>query len=92
MAVRDMEREKEKETLKEGSLKHILNNTIDTIEENKTQLFDVYETAREEVDSTKKLLESVRQQVRQTISQVDALAWQEQVEKQRLAQVSSNFA
>lgn len=96
MAVRDMEREKEKEkekaALKEGSLKHILNNTIDTIEENKTQLFDVYETAREEVDSTKKLLESVRQQVRQTISQVDALARQEQVEKQRLAQVSSNFA
>ena len=96
MAVRDMEREKEKEkekaALKEGSLKHILNNTIDTIEENKTQLFDVYETAREEVDSTKKLLESVRQQVGQVIDQVDALARQEQVEKQRLAQVSSNFA
>ena len=35
--------------IKEGSLKKILTDTINTIEDNKTQIFDIYETARNEV-------------------------------------------
>ncbi len=36
------------------SLKKILNNTINTIEDNKTQIFEIYETARSEVESSRK--------------------------------------
>ena len=33
------------------SLKKILSNTINTIEDNKAQIFEIYETARSEVES-----------------------------------------
>ena len=73
------------------SLKKILSNTINTIEDNKSQIFEIYETARSEVESSRKLLEDLREQTRQTIDRVDALSKQEQQEKQRLVKVSSNF-
>ena len=73
------------------SLKKILSNTINTIEDNKTQIFEIYETARSEVESSRKLLEDLREQTRQTIERVDALSKQEQQEKQKLVKVSSNF-
>ena len=75
----------------ESALKKILNNTITTIEENKTQLFDIYETARAEVERSKKSLEDLKFQVRQTIDRVDSLTRREQEEKQKLVAVSSNF-
>lgn len=78
--------------LDQSSLRHILNNTINTIEENKTQIFDIYETTREEVESSRRNLETVKQQVGETISRVDALATRERQEKQNLVQVSSNFS
>ncbi len=74
------------------SLRHILNNTIHTIEENKSQIFDIYETTREEVDTSRRNLEMVKRQVQETIDHVDALADQEKREKMHLAQVSSNFS
>ena len=73
------------------SLKNILNNTISTIEDNKTQIFEIYETARAEVESSRKLLEDLKKQVNITIERVDELTKQEQQEKQRLVKVSSNF-
>ena len=73
------------------SLKKILSNTINTIEDNKTQIFEIYETARSEVESSRKLLEDLREQTRKTIERVDALSKQEQQEKQKLVKVSSNF-
>ncbi|MBR0283741.1 MAG: sensor histidine kinase [Selenomonadaceae bacterium] len=75
-----------------SSLKLILNSTISTIEDNKSQIFNIYETARTEVDACRRQLEELKQQARQTIDRVDALAKQEQVEKQKLVRVSSNFA
>ena len=66
------------------SLKNILNNTISTIEDNKTQIFEIYETARAEVESSRKLLEDLKKQVNITIERVDELTKQEQQEKQRL--------
>ena len=77
--------------LQAQSLKKILSNTISTIEDNKSQIFEIYETARSEVESSRKLLEDLREQTRQTIDRVDALSKQEQQEKQRLVKVSSNF-
>lgn len=78
--------------LQDDSLKNILNNTLSTIEENKTQIFDIYETARTEVETSRKLLEDLKKQTRRTIDRVDALIAEEQVQKQKLVQVSSNFA
>ena len=57
----------------DASLKKILNNTIATIEDNKSQLFDIYESVRTEVEAAKKQLEDLKFQVRQTIERVDAL-------------------
>ncbi len=77
--------------LQAQSLKKILSNTISTIEDNKSQIFEIYETARAEVDSSRKLLEDLKEQVRVTIERVDELTKQEQQEKQKLVRVSSNF-
>lgn len=77
--------------LGQGSLKKILTNTIETIEDNKTQVFGIYETALDEVEASKKQLEDLKFQVRQTVDRVDALEKQEQLAKQKLARVSSDF-
>jgi len=77
--------------LQAQSLKKILSNTINTIETNKSQIFEIYETARSEVENSRKLLEDLKEQARQTIERVDELARQEQQEKQKLVKVSSNF-
>ncbi len=78
--------------LKKDALKLILNNTISTIEDNKTQIFDIYETARTEVENARRQLAALKKQARRTIDRVDALTKQEQVEKQKLVKVSGNFA
>lgn len=77
--------------LSEGALKQILSNTIETIEDNKEQIFGIYETAKDEVERSRKQLEDLKFQARQTIEHVDALEKQEQQEKQQLVAVSSNF-
>lgn len=77
--------------IKEGSLKSILTNTIDTIENSKSQIFEIYETARTEVENSKKQLQELKEQARQTIDRVDELAKKEQREKQHLVMVSGNF-
>lgn len=78
--------------LSTDALKSILNNTIETIESNKTQIFDIYETAKDEVERSKQLLAELKQKARETIDRVDSLAREEQQEKQNLVRVSSNFA
>ena len=77
--------------LQAQSLKKILSNTTSTIESNKSQIFEIYETARSEVESSRKLLADLKEQARQTIERVDELAKKEQQEKQKLVKVSSNF-
>ena len=77
--------------LKEVSLKKILTDTINKIEDNKAQIFDIYETARSEVEASKKMLAELKEKAAQTIQRVDELARQEQQEKQKLVLVSSDF-
>lgn len=77
--------------LKQDSIKSILTNTINTIEDNKTQIFEIYETARNEVENSKKQLAEIKEQARRTIDRVDELSRQEQHEKQHLVRVSGNF-
>ena len=71
------------EALDEKALKTILSNTIETIEDNKAQIFGVYETAKSEVESSRKMLEDLKFKARQTIERVDSLEVQEQQEKQQ---------
>ena len=79
------------EGLEEGQLRRLLTNTIDTIEDNKTQIFDIYEAARGEVETSRRTLEDLRELTRQTIKKVDELSEIEQREKRKLAETSSDF-
>ena len=80
------------EGLEEGQLRRLLSNTIDTIEDNKTQIFDIYQNTRSEVDDARDRLAELRNRVAETIERVDGLTQEEQRAKQRLAEVSRNFA
>ena len=79
------------EGLEEGQLRRLLTNTIDTIEDNKTQIFDIYQNTRSEVDDARERLAELKKRVAEKIERVDALATEEQKAKQRLAEVSRNF-
>lgn len=74
-----------------SSLHQILNNTIDTIETNKEQIFEIYETARNEVEEARKRLGELRSTIHVVIDEVDGLAETEQKEKQELARISGAF-
>ena len=80
------------EGIEESQLRRLLTNTIDTIEDNKTQIFDIYQNTRNEVDEARRRLADLKQSVRDTIERVDALASEEQQAKRRLAEVSGNFS
>jgi len=87
-AILDMETEPSGEQ----SLKRIFRNTLETIESSKGQIFEIYESTKDEVETSRKNLEEIKQQAEKTIELVDTLTKQEQLEKQKLVQVSSNFA
>ena len=82
MAVNEQLEAWSESSLGKGALKKILSNTIETIEDNKTQIFGIYETAKDEVAQSRKVLEDLKFQTRQTIERVDALVVQEQQAKQ----------
>ena len=88
----DLADERIEEGLEEGQLRRLLTNTIDTIEDNKTQIFDIYQNTRNEVDEARDRLAELTTNVADTIARVDALAADEQRAKQRLAEVSRNFS
>ena len=79
------------EGLEEGQLRRLLTNTIDTIEDNKTQIFDIYQNTRNEVDDARDRLAELKKRVAEKIERVDALAVEEQKAKQQLAEVSRRF-
>lgn len=75
----------------EKSLHRILASMMDTIENSKSQIFDVYDAANAEIEATGKQLEETTQETQKIIAEVDALEVKEQKRKQQLARVSSNF-
>ena len=79
------------ETLGEKSLQHILQSMLQTIENSKGQIFEVYEEAKNEVEISKRNLAEVKRQANEVIDEVDALEAEEQKEKQRLVQASSQI-
>ena len=86
------EPERDFEELNEQSLQKILQSMVANIEGSRAQLFDVYEAARAEVDTSREQLKEVRRQTTDIIDEVDALEKQEQAEKQNLVRVSSSFS
>ena len=87
----ELETEQVVEGLEEGQLRRLLTSTIDTIEDNKTQIFDIYQNTRNEVDDARTRLAELKKRVAESIERVDALTADEQKAKQRLAAVSRNF-
>ncbi|MBR1885078.1 MAG: sensor histidine kinase [Schwartzia sp.] len=78
--------------LGENKLQDILNSMVSGIEGSKSQLFDVYEAARREVDTCRKQLVEARRQTQAVIEEVDTLTAQEQEEKQKLVHVSAHYS
>ena len=87
----ELETEQVVEGLEEGQLRRLLTSTIDTIEDNKTQIFDIYQNTRNEGDEARTRLAELKKRVAESIERVDALTADEQKAKQRLAAVSRNF-
>ena len=76
----------------DSSLRRVLANTIATIEDNKGQIFDIYEATRISLQETGEQLTEVEKSTRISIERVQQLELEEQARKQHLATVSGNFA
>ncbi len=76
----------------EKQLQEILSSMVAGIEGSKSQLYDVYEAARREVENCRKTLDEVRRQTQEVIDEVDTLTEEEQKQKQKLVNVSANYS
>lgn len=72
-------------------LDKIVKNTLSAIEESKSQIFDIYEAARNEMENVKKDVERVKQKTADIIFAVDELEKRERRARLRLMEVSRNF-
>ncbi len=79
------------EEFSEKTLNCILRETVDAMENSKTQIFDIYEGARSEVEHIQMDIKEVKEKVYEVIEKVDRLAIEEQAAKQNLVRVSRNF-
>lgn len=79
------------EEFSEKTLNCILRETVDAMENSKTQIFDIYEGARSEVEHIQMDIKEVKEKVYEVIEKVDSLAIEEQAAKQNLVRVSRNF-
>lgn len=76
----------------ERLLKDAFKKTVDAMEGSKGQIFEIYESTKKDVDSTRSMLKELKEQTRLLQDEVDELVRVEQKEKQKLVQVSSNFS
>lgn len=79
------------EDLDERTLDKIVNGAIEAMESSRTQIFDIYENSRAEVDNIKLEIERARAKVAAVIDKVDELETKELKARNRLVVVSSNF-
>lgn len=73
-------------------LDNILKNTVNVMESSKTQIFDIYESARIEVDHLEAEIDTLKKKVSEIIAHVDILERKEHEARRTLVQVSSNFS
>lgn len=79
------------ENIEMNTLDKIIKNTITAVEMGKTQIYDIYEAARGEMEHIKKDLERIKQDTIDIIFQVDELGKKERRFRLRLVEVSRNF-
>ena len=79
------------ESIEVNTLDKIIKNTITAVELGKTQIYDIYEAARSEMEHIKKDLERIKQETIDIIFQVDELGKKERRFRLKLVEVSRNF-
>ncbi len=72
-------------------INEILNETINTIENNREEIFDIVQHARNECKKNKEELGKVQEKVGKVIEEVDVLEIEEKRSRSKLAFVSKNF-
>lgn len=72
-------------------LDRIIKNTIEAVESSKTQIFDIYEAAKSEMENVRRDVERVKQETAEIIFYVDELAKRERRSRIRLMEVHRNF-
>jgi len=80
------------EVLSVKALDRIVKKTIAAIEGGKTQIYDIYEAARSEMENVRKDLERVKRETAEIITLVDELAQKERRARLRLMEVHRNFS
>jgi two-component system sensor histidine kinase DegS len=75
-----------------NTLDKIVKTTIAAVEKGKTQIFDIYEAARNEVENIKKDVERTKQETVAIIFVVDDLEKKERRSRVKLMEVSRNFS
>lgn len=74
------------------SLDKIVKQTIAAVEKGKSQIFDIYDAARNEMENVKRDLDRVKQETADTIFLVDDLEKKERRTRLKLAEVHRNFS
>ena len=90
--IKDMTTAPLDDSLSGKALNKILHETIESIENSKGQILDIYESAQAELQNSRKLLDEMKAMTKKTIEEVDELVKSEQKEKQKLVRVSANFS
>lgn len=72
-------------------LDKIVKNTVAVVEKSKTQIFDIYEAARAEMENVRRDVERIKQETADIIFKVDELEKRERRSRLRLMEVSRNF-
>ncbi|MBP2629715.1 MAG: degS [Firmicutes bacterium] len=75
----------------EKTLDSIIKNTMHVMEDSKTQIFEIYEGARNEVICVQTDIDVMKETLELTIKQVDEITKLEKQSRQRLMEVSGNF-
>ena len=76
----------------EKMLRDAFQNTVEAMENSKGQIYEIYENTKSDVEASTVMLKELKEETRKLQDEVDMLVHCEQQEKQRLVQVSSNFA
>lgn len=77
--------------LSEKTLDKIIKDTIEAMENGKTQIFEIYEAAQTEVKNVRGDIELLKKQVAGIIQKVDQKGKEERLARNKLVRVSSNF-
>ncbi|HWR44658.1 sensor histidine kinase [Sporomusa sp.] len=72
-------------------LDKIVKGTIAAVEKSKSQIFDIYEAARTEMENVRRDVERIKQETAEIIFKVDELEKKERRSRLRLMEVSRNF-